>query len=590
MVGGLRDGGPVLSLELRASSRRGRTYVLRLAYVAALGAFVVLVWTAVVQRLGGPTGGFTVSRMAEAGEEIVQRIMWFLLVAAPLAAILLMYNAFADELGRGLLPTLLSSPLTFEGIVMGRFLGRMVQLSVLVVATLPALAVVRVFGGVPWGYVLGGTFVAVTLAALAGAIAMQYAAASARPHKAILASLAFTGVCGLPAGLWLAQCSSEMARGGRQVAVLLWPALCAMGLLLTVVFLDSCIGRFRAAVLHAMGHEPPRPPRVTWPNYAYLPPVPRDPPRFDPPGANDVAPELREAAREFRAAARRRRSGAMPLVISGSPVVWRAMRRSVLLEPKIAFGAAAIVHAYFCFIAQAAGALGSHVFHTLVLGATVLGIGASVVVLSANAIAREKESGWLPLLLMTPLPDGHILAAKVHTILWRITPIAAVAALHAAVFAAVGVLHPIVLWNLTFLLAGTAVFTLGVGTYCSVRFRRTTTAAMVTAGVVAGLWAIAPAVLPFVAASADRPGQDAARQAHALFQLSPLVQARDVAEAATAHNATDPLGPPDRPSPAPRAARALRHCGAVTGYALLYVGVGAVLLWRAKCRLRRNVF
>ena len=44
----LAGSAPVLSLELRVSGRRQRTYVVRLAFVVCLGLYAAVVWLAAV--------------------------------------------------------------------------------------------------------------------------------------------------------------------------------------------------------------------------------------------------------------------------------------------------------------------------------------------------------------------------------------------------------------------------------------------------------------------------------------------------------------------------------------------------------------
>ena len=55
--------GPLLGKELRVSSRRRRTYLLRAGYLLMLGLYAVLVWQAAVSSLGG---AYQASRTAEA--------------------------------------------------------------------------------------------------------------------------------------------------------------------------------------------------------------------------------------------------------------------------------------------------------------------------------------------------------------------------------------------------------------------------------------------------------------------------------------------------------------------------------------------
>lgn len=586
LAGAVRSGRCVAGLELRINSRRRRTYVLRLAYLGALTLFAVLVWAAVGEGIGNRGEAFTISRMAEAGKEVACRIIWFVFVAAPLAAILLMSNAFGDELrGRTLAP-LMSTPLTFENIVVGKFLSRMLQLAVLILATLPVLAIARVFGGVPWAYVLGGVLAILAFSGFAGAVTMLYSAVYVRPYKTILASLAATAIAALPAGLWLAQSTGTMLRGGGGAWPAAWPVVCAVALLAMAAVLARCVRVFRLAALRSLGNDPDRPRRAGRPDYVYLPSVP-----CEPPDEKDVPPELRRAVRAFhKAASRGRHPGAMPLVVSGSPIVWRTMRGSLMRDPKIAFGVAGILLGYCYFLAASFRWLHSAAFHTFVLGAALLVTCLLLAAMSATAITSEKESGCWPLLLATPLTDGQILAAKLHAVFWRAAPAAGAFGVHAVVSVLVGRLHPVAGWNLAILLVGVAVFVAGLGLHVSARFRRTAVAATVTAAIAAGLWVVLPSVVALAAGALGRAWDLPAAPARAVYRVSPFVQVSDIVRAAASEDA--PAGWRDGPvgAGAPRGGDVLRHAGAVLAYSVVHVLAGVLLLWRAARRFRRHVF
>lgn len=160
---GFAGCGPVIALELRAASRRRRTYWVRLAYVVLLTLYVAMVWVAVVSWADSG-GAFTRSRMAAAGVSVGCGVMWFLVLAGPAAAVLLATNCFQEELHHGGLTLILGTPVGYPQIVAGKFLGRLAQMQVLLLAALPSLALVRVFGGVPAPFVIGSVLLALNWA------------------------------------------------------------------------------------------------------------------------------------------------------------------------------------------------------------------------------------------------------------------------------------------------------------------------------------------------------------------------------------------------------------------------------------------
>ena len=153
-VGGIL--GPSLAKELRSTSRRARHYVLRFVYVSVLALFVAAAWLGWTRPGASVSPLYAASRMSEAGKQIIVWVVWFQFFAAQLAAIVLMSTSVSGEVSRRTLGVLMTTPLTGLQIVMGKLLGGTCQLLGLLAISFPVLAVVRVFGGVPWGYVVAG--------------------------------------------------------------------------------------------------------------------------------------------------------------------------------------------------------------------------------------------------------------------------------------------------------------------------------------------------------------------------------------------------------------------------------------------------
>src|SRR5512142_786489 len=85
--------GPVFDRELRVASRRRRSYVLRFVYVGLLTAFMVAVWSSLVQAGSSGSLVYQSSQRATAGRYIAVAIVWFQFVAAQIGAPMLLGDA-----------------------------------------------------------------------------------------------------------------------------------------------------------------------------------------------------------------------------------------------------------------------------------------------------------------------------------------------------------------------------------------------------------------------------------------------------------------------------------------------------------------
>ena len=68
--------GPIFDKELRVSSRKRRSYVLRSAYLFLLIIIVFAAWSSAILRSSGTSVAWRVSRMAEVGRTLILMITW----------------------------------------------------------------------------------------------------------------------------------------------------------------------------------------------------------------------------------------------------------------------------------------------------------------------------------------------------------------------------------------------------------------------------------------------------------------------------------------------------------------------------------
>ncbi len=181
-----RLGGAVLDKELRVASRRLRCYALRTAYAAALGFLVMVTWSSTVRT--GPAVVLA-SRMPEVAKTVTTAVTWLQFLAAQGLAVILLSSAIGEEIRKGTLSALLTTPITSSQIVIGKLLSRMLQVLMLLAMSLPVLAILRLLGGVPWEFILAGGCVTLAAAFFAGALSLWLSTYYRYGSKAISATL-----------------------------------------------------------------------------------------------------------------------------------------------------------------------------------------------------------------------------------------------------------------------------------------------------------------------------------------------------------------------------------------------------------------
>ncbi|UCE46783.1 MAG: ABC transporter permease subunit, partial [Phycisphaerales bacterium] len=181
--------GPIFEKELRVSSRRRRNYVLRFGYVALLTVFVAYAWSMTTRSGGSGSAVYQLSRMPEVGKHVIRTVVWFQFIAIQLIAVLMMSTAISEEIQRRTLGVLMTTPIASFQIVFGKLLSKLLQLILLLAISLPLLAIVRVFGGVPWGYVTSSLCVTLTAAVFAGVLSLLFSTCT-RQSQQVLARTA----------------------------------------------------------------------------------------------------------------------------------------------------------------------------------------------------------------------------------------------------------------------------------------------------------------------------------------------------------------------------------------------------------------
>lgn len=511
--------GAVFEKELRVAARRRRYYALRFAYPLVLTAVVGTAWVS-AYGLDWTMVADRASRMAESGKSVVAVVVGFQLVVIPLLAMATLSTAVNEEVRARTLGVLLASPLGRFRIVLGKFLGRLAPLGLLVACSVPVLMVVRVLGGVPWGFVLAGTCVTLTTAALVGSISMLLSSLFRRGRAVLILTpvvlvLAFYVLPALGLAAWELVASPAGMPEPGSVYALTWSPMVAIFVIYEELFRPGSLPvPWWLWSVHcglAVGMSCLLLGVAAW--------------RLEHLGRKLAAGGVARRAR------RSPRRGPMRWEVA---VLERAVRRitgSVILAREL------VVHygpSRWVAIAAAAAVISlAVVFDLLLIRYGRLHEGSAAVILSYTllmatvpvvafdapaGIAREKERRTLTLLLATPLRRSGVVLAKAFGTICRAMPIWAVLLGHLAFFSLLGFVHPLLLLHMALLLSGPVVFFTGIGLFLGTVCRRTSTAVAVNLLLLGVLWMGAPVAVEFLGA-----GSEALHCVNPCFQMYVLV-------------------------------------------------------------------
>ena len=596
-----RLAGPLFDKELRVSSRRKRNYVLRFVYVGLLTAFVVLVWQGVVAQQVSTT--FQKSRMAEAGRTMVTTIVGFQFAGTQVIAIIMLSTSISDEIYNKTLGLLMTTPISSFQIVMGKLSSKLLQLLLLLAISLPLLAIVRVFGGVSWEYVLSSLCITFTAVVFAGTLSLLFSIRNRRAYVVIIKAAVTAAFlyCVLPIIVGLIAVASMTFLGpGRSgpfslpvfwhallsysspyyamtlntamlmsqtlpaaVARFYWPVHCAVMLALSMMLMSVCAGMVRRVALRQAAGQVEYNPRRS---------------------------RRRRAAGRFWRKGRRAETAGLIRPVKGSPVLWKDVRAPFIRGAEgrnsligLVITIAVMLATYWVWAKQ--GLLDedfTHVSYTIMflLMAMIFHM-----VLSASSITSEKEARCWPILLATPMGGWQILVGKAAAVIRRCLVVWLLAAGHVVLFVVIGYIHPIAMVHLSMIVMWVAVFLTSMGLYFSARFKRTTWAVVATFGLAFVLWVVGSPVGAGIAAVTRREGI-----ARVCMIANPALQTRVVMRAASGRSHARARLSGLRYEWLGKNADVKSATFTMAVNMLIYIFFGLLFAWRAKCRLRRNVF
>ena len=589
--------GPIFEKELRVSSRRKRNYLLRFAYLVLMTVFVTMVWWASTKSFGHQSAAFRVSRMAMAGKSVVATIIWFQFCTLQLIAAVSMSTAISDEIYHKTLGVLMTTPITSFQIVMGKLFSKLWQMIILLAISIPLMAIVRVFGGVPWDFVIAGVCITLTAMIFVGSVSMLFSIRSRRSYAVVLKTIFFVAVVyaflpGIISVIFRNHFDNEIFQFIllhfnpsimlRNITMMLfmagpigsgssffsWPIHCGIMLGCSAVFLGWSVKSVRKVALRQATGE----------------------------AGMFVKRRARRAQKKAQANTPlpEQTSGRIRRVV-GSAIIWKELREPMVQGGKAQtmIGAIAAVVAlaitYFvCIKENCLSDSTTHMLYTIIF--VLIGM-LMTAVLSATTITSEKESRSWPILLATPLSDWHIVLGKAVGILRKCLPIWIFLTFHLDLFVSVGYIHPIALLHMAMLIAWMVVFFTGSGLYFSARFKRTTTAVVANVGLALVLWLIIPIII-VLASEIGAFSETMEELAEASKSINPLLQASTIMEGAGGvRNAQLTTVQLDYDWPGWSNDYGVKG---TTRIMLRFMGVymtaGVVFMWLAKRRLRRSIF
>jgi len=594
--------GPLLDKELRVSSRRRRNYVLRFAYVLLLTVFVVIVWLSVVKFQG--TAAYQKSRMAVAGKTIITTIVTFQFITTQLIAVIMLSTSISDEIYHRTLGVLMTTPISSFQIVMGKLFSKLLQLILLLAISLPLLAIIRIFGGVPWNYVLSSLCIILTAVIFAGSLSLYFSINNRRAYVVIIKTVFTIGVL---FAFFPTVLGALFALLSNFAPVLGSPGFVPPIMMVFFAHLNPFGAMSLNTAMMMSPIMPARMPSFYWPVHCALMLgcsallITRSVKVVRKVALRQAVGQLELTSKRKRRKQKRASSqagGAQELAgvirrVKGSPVLWKELRAPMIqgAEGKnsiigLAVTIVALLLTYAtCAKEKCLNEDFTHISYTFMF--LLIGLIFNMV-LSATSITSEKESRAWPILLATSMNDWQILLGKAVGVFRRCLPIWFLLAGHILLFVSVRYIHPIAIVHLFMLIVGLVVFLTGVGLYFSTRFKRTTSAVVANFTLAVVLWIVLPALLGLVASIA-RGRNDVFEK---YVSANPVIQAYTIMGGAGGQrNAETKLsGLEYNWPPSMHSEGIYSTTDILLVTTLIYISVGFLFAWRAKCLFRHNIF
>lgn len=555
---------------------------MRVVYLVFLTGFLSVIWLDAVD-FSVSSGTHVVSRLAQAGKQIITFLVWFQFYAIQFVAIVMLSTAISDEIYRRTLGVLMSTPITSFQIVMGKLSGKLLQLILLLGVSLPLLAVVRIFGGVPWDYITSSLCMTISALIFVGLLSLFFSSFSRKSYVVIVLTLLTLGVLFGLSYIFIDHVPLRMfpkdilkiilyhtnpyfmLRIGTAIMLdpslsgrisFSWPIHCGIMLTASSFVLFICVCRVRkVAIAQASG-------------------------RLDMIACLRCLKKAKPSEKNVTTP-----TDSLIRRVKGPPVVWKELksrissREKLIVRMIIGLEVSMIIAMYiFPVVASSLGYQETHMMYVWIF----MGLGMfSTTVFPSTCITSEKESRSWPLLLTTTLNDWQILLGKFVGVIRRSMFVWLLLLFYVVLFWAFRYLGPLALIHIILIIAGTIVFLSGTGFYFSSRLKHSNEAVITNVALAALLWGLVPLLLTPLARG-DRSMNDLMEY---YLNAVPFVQAAAVL---VATNFSSPAWSsydwPDHDR-GPVETTCL-----ILIIMLVYMLLGVLFAWFAKRRFRRNIF
>ncbi len=476
----LNPFGPIFTKELRVASRRRRTYIFRAVYIAGLLLFLMLTYKEVTRFSSG--GAVARSQeLARLGAIFFAYLSIFTLIVMMLVGPVLTCTSIGGERLAKTLPVLLTTPIGAWQIVAGKISSAMLGAVSLILLSLPAVAMVRLLGGVEIGDMFGSLAMCAAVAFFGAGVGLVVSTYLNRASAAILMGyfvmIAAYGVMPMIFGL--------LGRG--------YPFISQVG--------DYLLQVYPFYVLEERLNPMMRGARAQWayPIMAHVG-VGMLLVLWSAAGLRRTSRKLEDRRSPQRASSKK--DGAPDaLALAGvyeNPVLWREVRRPLMHKRAHAIVAVCAIVGLALFIYYQMYANNDlYRADSQTPFAVILNIVAILLacVLSGTVIAQEREGDTWTLLMATPVSAREVVWGKVLGLVRRMVwPIIIVAA-HFSLFGFMGVLS----WSAVFVIVWTMVMFntpyIATGVYLSLRCKKVTSAVMLNLAIPIALFVVSPMVL-----------------------------------------------------------------------------------------------
>ncbi len=462
--------GPIFDKELRVLSRRKRYYFLRTIYLFALTALTAIIWTTTILFNQSNSALFQASRMSIAGIFIVSTIAWFQFIVTQLLAAVMLSNAISEEIHKNTLAVLMTTPITGFQIVVGKILSKLLLVILLLSVSFPLLAIVRLFGGIPWGFVVASFCITITAALFTASLSLLLSIFTRKTHTVIIMVIFILAILygALPAAASLIPDIFDIPNTTSLLkSVFYFNPFAVMGIytqsavtstapIINIDWIAHCAIMIAASVILIL-----------------LSVIAVSKARFH---------STAGASRSSRSS---KTSGSFGKIrpVKGSPIIWKesltatSRKKRILKIAGTVLAIIAIISAYvFCITNDALDSQETHV--AFIVGYFFLAL-LRIAIVSAPSITSEKESRTWPILLSTPLDKRDIIKGKIIAAIKKSSVFWILIALHLTVFTSMLYIHPLALIPLAILFAVSAVATASIGVFISSCCKRTSIAAAI---------------------------------------------------------------------------------------------------------------